>query len=72
MDWTESSLKQVQQLLIDGKISTTQFTRLCIQRVGLNAFMKAFNSTLLEEYKNFKLNKEKKNENAVQDQSNIQ
>lgn len=71
MSSTEVSLQELQKMLIDGKISSTQFSRLCIQRVGIHAFMEAFNSTLLQEYKNFRINKGKENEDAIQDQPKI-
>lgn len=68
----ECTIEELQQMLRDGKISTDQFSKIMIDNIGREAFMKAFNSTLEEYFKDFKLNTEKKNENAIQNKPEIQ
>jgi hypothetical protein len=67
MQYREVSVEELQSMLQRGEISTSQFTEIMIKYIGKDAFMKAFNTSLEEYFKDFKLTKEKTNENAVQD-----
>ena len=47
---TEMSLKELQQLLIDGKITEDQFTKILMDNLGSQKFMEIMQKTLEETY----------------------
>lgn len=51
----ELSAKELQDLLAQDRITVDQFTKVMIANIGQEAFIKAFESTLRETYKDFKL-----------------
>lgn len=54
---TEMSLQELQNLLIEGKISETQFTKILIDNLGEKKFMETMTKTLQQTYgKNFLTN----------------
>jgi hypothetical protein len=43
---TELSLQELQQLLIDGKITEAQFTKILMDNIGVETFMKCLHETM--------------------------
>lgn len=54
---TEMSFKEFQQLLIDGKITENEFTKILIDNIGAENFMKIIQETLQKAYGNDLLTK---------------
>jgi hypothetical protein len=46
----EVTLRELQQMLIDGKISTEQFSSIMMEHMGQEAFIKSMQDVLKETY----------------------
>lgn len=72
MGFIECTVEELQQMLRERKISTTQFASIMIDHMGKEAFMKAYNIALDEYFKDFRLIKDESNETTVQNKPAIQ